>query len=309
MNQTPTTTDTTDSKLRLYVREERLAVCRLHPDEKVPAWAIEATYFSVTRTPDELSIVCPEPNVPPGTDSEKGWRALGVEGPLDFSLVGILAGATKPLAEAGVSVFAISTYDTDYILVKEESLETAKTALREAGYGIKSSGKTEESFTVRPAIKEDEPFLWEMLAEAAQRPAVRNVMENPSTARYVEDWMDEKDLGFIAISKDGHSVGAAWLRMLTDENRGYGYVDNNTPELSIAVRPEFRGAGVGALLLTRLIEEAGRMYSTMCLSVRTDNPALHLYERMGFQIVHGSERTNSVNGISITMKRNLANRN
>ncbi|MGB3680850.1 MAG: GNAT family N-acetyltransferase [Rubrobacteraceae bacterium] len=298
-----------ETSLYLSILNERLAVCRFDAASNISAWEASSGFLSLTRTADELSVVCPERSVPENVACEPGWRALKLEGPLDFSLIGVLARITDALAGANVSVFVVSTYDTDYILVKEGSLQTAKIALQKAGYGIKSPGGIEKSFTIRSATEEDKPFLWEMLTEAAQRPAVRDVMENPGTARYVEGWMDEKDLGLIAMATDGHPVGAAWVRLLTGENRGYGYVDDETPELAIAVRPEFRGIGVGALLLAQLVEEAGRMYSTICLSVRTDNPAFHLYERMGFQIVHGSERTNSVNGVSITMKRNLAEPN
>ena len=129
--------ETTHAALRLSVRHERLAVCRLSPDQKVPSWATEAEFFSLTRTPDELSIVCPEAIVPTGVRKESGWRALGFEGPLDFSLVGVLAAIAGPLAEAGVSVFAVSTYDTDYVLVCEEQLERALAALRGRGYEIR----------------------------------------------------------------------------------------------------------------------------------------------------------------------------
>jgi hypothetical protein len=86
------------------------------------------------RTRDELTVVCVERLVPPEVIAERGWRALQVQGPLDFALVGVLAAITVPLAEAGVSIFAISTYDTDYILVKEEALERAIQALGQAGF-------------------------------------------------------------------------------------------------------------------------------------------------------------------------------
>lgn len=128
--------DATKISLPLRVLGERLAVCRLEPGAKMPAWATASQLFSVTRTPDELSVVCPEEHVPPGTTSEKGWRALEVEGALDFSLIGVLASLTVPLAEGGVGVFAISTYRTDYLLVKEEALDLAVAALRGRGHRV-----------------------------------------------------------------------------------------------------------------------------------------------------------------------------
>jgi hypothetical protein len=90
----------------------------------------------VTRTSDELSVVCPEKNVPGGVRSEGEWRVLVLEGSFEFSAVGVLASVAAPLAEAGVSIFALSTYDTDYVLVKEEGLDRAVSALRQRGHEV-----------------------------------------------------------------------------------------------------------------------------------------------------------------------------
>jgi hypothetical protein len=98
--------------------------------------AVPASFFSVTRTPDELSIVCVESQAPDDAKSERGWRVLQVIGPLEFSLTGILAAIAAPLAAAGVSIFAISTFDTDYVLVKEENLAKALDALRAADHRV-----------------------------------------------------------------------------------------------------------------------------------------------------------------------------
>jgi hypothetical protein len=114
--------------------EPRLAVCKLAEDDGVPGWAVGAGFFSITRTADELSVVCPEELVPEGVKVERGWQALRVAGVIDFSAVGVLAELTAPLARAGVGVFAISTFDTDYLLVREHDLERAVGALREAGH-------------------------------------------------------------------------------------------------------------------------------------------------------------------------------
>jgi hypothetical protein len=113
------------ARLSLAVMPERLAVCSLGKDEMVPSWAIRSTFFSITRSDDELSVVCPECNVPEDVRSEKSWRALKVVGSLDFALTGIMSSMTKPLADANISIFAISTFNTDYILVKDENLEKA----------------------------------------------------------------------------------------------------------------------------------------------------------------------------------------
>lgn len=119
---------------RLRLLPERLAIVRLPPGAAVPAWAWTGPLASVTRTADELSVVCLERSAPATEQAERGWRALMVEGPLDFSQTGVLAALTAPLAEAGVSVFTISTYDTDYLLVREEDLPAATGALRAAGH-------------------------------------------------------------------------------------------------------------------------------------------------------------------------------
>src|SRR3954471_11539066 len=95
------------------------SLCRPQASERVPSWALELHegFVSITRTPDELSIVCPEEAVPPDTTVEDGFRALKLPGPIPFSETGVLAGLAGPLAAAGISIFAVSTYDTDYVLV------------------------------------------------------------------------------------------------------------------------------------------------------------------------------------------------
>ena len=122
--------------LTLLLLEGRLAVCRLAPGDEVPAWASDGAFTSVTRTRDELSVVCAEGAVPEGIRSEGGWRVFRMEGPLDFGMTGILASVAVPLAGAGVSIFAVSTFDTDYVLVKEGEVPRAIAALRVAGHRV-----------------------------------------------------------------------------------------------------------------------------------------------------------------------------
>jgi hypothetical protein len=122
--------------LKLSLLPETLAVCRLDPDASIPAWALSSGFLSVTRTGEELSVVCMQRDIPKGVVYEPGWRTLKVEGPLDFSLVGILACLAASLASAGISIFAISTYDTDYLLVKAERIREAMHVLSEAGHLI-----------------------------------------------------------------------------------------------------------------------------------------------------------------------------
>ena len=120
--------------LTLEVLPETLALARLSPAEPIPPWALKSSFFSITRTSDELSIVCVQAYIPPEVKVEKEWRAFKVKGPLDFGLTGILASLTSPLAEVGVSIFAVSTFDTDYLLVKDKDFEKAKATLGEFGH-------------------------------------------------------------------------------------------------------------------------------------------------------------------------------
>lgn len=124
-------------KLQLFF--ERYSIARLPPDSETPSWAIASTFYFISKTADELSIVCEERLVPPETKCESGWRLLRIQGTLDFGLTGVLASIAAPLAKAQVSIFAISTFDTDYFLVRERDIEIARAALLEAGFQILSS--------------------------------------------------------------------------------------------------------------------------------------------------------------------------
>ncbi len=120
--------------LALTILPETFAVCRLDAAAPIPVWAND--FCSVTRTADELSIVCAQAAVPDGIVSEKNWRALKIVGSLDFALTGILASIAAPLAHARIPIFALSTYDTDYVLVKANQLESAIQVLCQAGFSI-----------------------------------------------------------------------------------------------------------------------------------------------------------------------------
>lgn len=113
-----------------------LAVCRLDPASEIPIWAKTGRFFSLTQTPDELSIVCEQAVVPAGVQCEGDWRVFKVVGPLDFSLTGILASIANPLAQAKISLFAVSTFDTDYVLVKNVDWTRALEALQAAKFEI-----------------------------------------------------------------------------------------------------------------------------------------------------------------------------
>lgn len=124
--------------LELEVLAAPMTIARLAPGDDVPEWIEPESWHSVTRTGEELSVVCESRLVPPGVRRTKAWRALKVAGPLDFSLTGILVRIAGPLADAGISIFSVSTYDTDYVLVPEEDLGRAVEGLRAAGLVVRA---------------------------------------------------------------------------------------------------------------------------------------------------------------------------
>ena len=127
--------------MTLELFPETLAVCRLSADADYPTW-LGGGFRSVTRTPDELSVVCDARRVPEEVQAEGNWRYLRVAGTLEFHLTGILASLTAPLAEAKINVFALSTFDTDYLLVKGQSLEAALDILKAEGHEIRQKVTT-----------------------------------------------------------------------------------------------------------------------------------------------------------------------
>lgn len=125
-------------RLTLELLPETLAICRLAADSPVPDWALSSREFlTISRTPEELSITAVHRVVPAALKCERDYRAFRVRGPLAMELVGILASIANPLAEAKISIFAISTYDTDYVLVKAADLDTAVDVLQRAGHQVK----------------------------------------------------------------------------------------------------------------------------------------------------------------------------
>jgi ribosomal protein S18 acetylase RimI-like enzyme len=147
------------------------------------------------------------------------------------------------------------------------------------------------SYKIRPATPSDESFLWEMLyqslyIEAGSTPYPREILNNPQLARYVIGWGRTGDIGFIAIDLNNKAqIGAVWSRLASSGDRGFAYVDEQTPELGIAVLRDYRGQGVGTALLKRHLEEAEKLYAAISLSVSPNNPAKQLYERQGFKTV------------------------
>ncbi|MQA07206.1 MAG: ACT domain-containing protein [Pseudonocardiaceae bacterium] len=126
-------------RLVLDLRPDEYAVFRRPPSVGVPAELFELTepaFVSISKTPEEISVVCPARHADTGPDTETGWRVFTVRGPLEFTLTGILAALTGELAAAGVPLFTVSSFDTDHILVKADDLDRATNALREAGHEV-----------------------------------------------------------------------------------------------------------------------------------------------------------------------------
>ncbi len=121
--------------LKIDILPGRFAICRLDANADVPQWA-RGEFVSITRASDELSIVCPEVRVPAQIPSSRDWRCLKIAGPLDLAMIGVLANLTGVLAEQSISVFAISTFDTDYLLVKEENIDATVASLSAAGHRV-----------------------------------------------------------------------------------------------------------------------------------------------------------------------------
>jgi hypothetical protein len=128
--------------LTLELLPNTLAVCKLDPTHSIPKWATSGEFYSVSKTPDELSIVCDNNAVPEDVKAEREWRCFKVKGPLDFSLTGIFAALANPLAQAGISIFAISTFDTDYLMVKNNLLNKAVQILLAVGHSVEDHRKS-----------------------------------------------------------------------------------------------------------------------------------------------------------------------
>jgi ribosomal protein S18 acetylase RimI-like enzyme len=153
---------------------------------------------------------------------------------------------------------------------------------------------------IRPASGEDLEVLWRFLAIAAYEPDIGAAKAVPFVAAHLAGWRRPQDFGLIA-ERDGVPVGAAWARQFSASEEPAYFLDDRTPEITIAVAPQLRGRGVGGVLLRALCAEAAGRGVGLCLNVRHDNPARRLYERIGFRLVAGSGVPNRVGGRSVGM--------
>jgi len=123
-----------------WLKDGLYAIVRLAPDAVVPDWAGKGEFTSISRTTDELSIVCSAASLPPDVDTDHRWICLKLEGPFPFSMTGVLLSFIEPLSSRGIPIFAISTYDTDYVLIQEEWSGAALAELRKAGHELLAAG-------------------------------------------------------------------------------------------------------------------------------------------------------------------------
>ncbi|MEC0092332.1 GNAT family N-acetyltransferase [Paenibacillus macquariensis] len=160
-------------------------------------------------------------------------------------------------------------------------------------------------YTIRPIVEQDMPFLWDMLYESlyvpeGQKAFSREVIKEPLIAKYLDNWGREGDMGYIAVNNEGYSIGSITMRYFNEDNKGYGYISNDTPELGMSLIKEYRGQGIGTALLRKLFEEMTELgIKRISLSVDPRNlAAVKLYQRVGFEEV-------GMEGTSITMIADL----
>ncbi len=266
----------------LDIFEERLAVCRLEPDATVPEWVSEepptGALTSITRTRTELSIVCSQAVVPANVKAEKDWRAIGVRGTLDFSDIGIMASLVDPLADIGVSVFAISTFDTDYLLLKEAELHRAALALVSVGHRIqhdfpeaqRENGEIE--VRVAPLTEKNWREALALRVNPDQKNFVADNAYSIAQSRFHPDWSPE------GIFVGNVMVGFAMMEPEPNKRRIW--------IIRYMIAGIYQGRGYGKIGLLTLIERflSDPSCDAIFLSVVPDNEnTTKVYESVGFE--------------------------
>jgi ribosomal protein S18 acetylase RimI-like enzyme len=163
-------------------------------------------------------------------------------------------------------------------------------------------GKNMADLIIRASLQDDLEILWDFLAIAAYEPDAAAAKTLPGVAAYLAGWRRPGDFGFVA-EQDDTVIGAAWARQFSIDDHKIAFAGDRTPWISIGVRPAARGQGIGEKLLHALIAEAGLRGLGLCLSVRSENPARRLYERLGFRVLAGSTGPNRAGGVSLGMFR------
>lgn len=154
----------------------------------------------------------------------------------------------------------------------------------------------------RSLTRDDEPLVWRMLMYASHEATVQAVMSQPYLAMYAKGWGRANDMGIAAIKLDSNeALGVAWLRLWTNVDKGFGFVDYTIPELAMAVLPGHQGRGIGTQILSQSLEVAQADFPAVSLNVRADNPVVGLYQRAGFVKIEGSEIINRTGSVSFNM--------
>lgn len=159
-------------------------------------------------------------------------------------------------------------------------------------------------YEFRSLAKVDEPIVWRMLMHASHEPTLESVKSQLYLACYAAGWGRAGDVGFVSLVHS-QPIGAAWLRLWSDSDKGFGYINEGTPELAMAILPEYRGKGIGTQLLALVLQAVQGSCPAVSLNVRADNPVVSLYQRAGFVKVEGSEIVNRTGGVSFNMVNKL----
>lgn len=265
----------TEHRLRLLVVDGTFAVCRLPADAPLPQWATIGEFFSITRTADELSVVCRESAVPDGVVCERGWRCLRVAGAMPFTVVGVLAALTRPVATVGVGVFAVSTFDTDYLFFKATEFLAAVAALRGASHSVEgdSTVTAGESVRLRPVEPGDLPRMYEMQLDpesnrmAVTIPRTREVFD----AHWVKA-LDDPANTTRAVLHGGVMAGYISCFPLDGQDHVGYWIDR-----------AYWGMGIASRALDLLLREVAKR--PLVASVATSNGAsLRVLQKCGFVV-------------------------
>jgi RimJ/RimL family protein N-acetyltransferase len=249
------------------------AVCRLPADSPLPAWATAGDLFSVTRTADELSVVCHQEAVPEGTQAEPGWRCVRVAGAMPFATVGVLAALVSPLARAGISVFAFSTFDTDYLMVKGERSADAVAALRAAGHTLAEMPPVAD-VRLRPVEADDLPqiFRWQSDPESNRMAATIPRTREAFDAHWAKTLPDPAVTARIILADDVPVGMTACFPRDGQQHVGYWIA-----------RPHW-GRGIASRAFPLLLAEVARR-PLVATAVTSNAASLRVLQKSGFRVV------------------------